>query len=283
VLSTTPSVTLLFGLFDPSGQQDLPADTITCAWHGCHGASVLTGVAIADSTGFFHVEASNAETVDEQARSLLEDMPIHAIKVGHVPSPEVASVIAGVAADYSHASLVLHLPSGQTPTANDEEDQDSEPSVGAVLELLLPQTAVVVMGANALDRWVNEEVLYHLDGTSGPQAILALGADWVLVTGFAQRPGQLINLLLGPDGETIAWPWQPTGPRVQDLNGLIATALANHLAQGAEVPEAAKKACAHANDVARSAFQAGMGHRLVARLPDQPPQPTQPHQPPALP
>ena len=273
MLSTTPSVTLLFGLFDPSGQQDLPADTITCAGHGSHGASVLTGVTIADSTGFLQVEASPAETVDEQARSLLEDMPIHAIKVGHVPSPEVASVIAGIAADYSHASLVLHLPNAQTPPAGDDEDQDSEPSLGAVLELLLPQTTVAVMGANALDRWVTEEVLLHLDGTSGPQAILALGADWVLVTGFAQRPGHLINLLLGPEGETISWPWQPTGPRIQDLNGLVATALANHLAEGSTVPEAAKKACTHASEVAQTAFQAGMGHRLVARRPN-PDQPT---------
>lgn len=269
--STTPAVTLLFGLFDPSGQQDLPADTITCAAHGCHGVSVLTGVTIADSTGLFHAEASNAEAVDEQARSLLEDMPIHAIKVGHVPGPEIASMIAGIAADYNHAPLVLHLPAAQTPTVSEDEDQDSDPSVGAVLELLLPQTKVVVMGANAIERWVNDEVLAHLDGNGGPQAILALGADWVLVTGFAQRPGQLINLLLGPEGETIAWPWQSTGSRVQDLNGLIATALANHLATGLEVPEAAKKACAHASEAAQSAFQAGMGQRLVSRLPKQTP------------
>lgn len=266
--STTPSVTLLFGLFDPSGQQDIPADTITCAAHGCHGVCVLTGVTIADSTGLLHAEASNPETVDEQARSLLEDMPIHAIKVGHVPSPEIASMIAGIAADYSHAPLVLHLPAAQTPTVNDDEDRDSDPSVGAVLELLLPQTKIVVMGANAIERWINEEVLAHLEGNGGPQAILALGADWVLVTGFAQRPGQLINLLLGPEGETIAWPWQPPGSRVQDLNGLIATALANHLATGLEIPEAAKQACAHASAAAQTAFQAGMGQRLVTRLPN---------------
>jgi hydroxymethylpyrimidine/phosphomethylpyrimidine kinase len=264
---TTPSVTLLFGLFDPSGQQDLPADTITCAVNSSHGLSVLTGVAVADSTGLFHVDAASAESVDEQARSLLEDMPIHAIKVGHVPSPEIASMIAGIAADYSHAPLVLHLPAAQVPSNSDDEDQDSEPSVGAVLELLLPQTQVVVMGANALERWLNDDVLLHLEGNSGPQAILTLGANWVLVTAFAQRPGQLINLLLGPEGETIAWPWQPIGARVQDLNGLIATALANYLAAGLSVADAAKQACAYASSIAPSAFQAGMGQRLVSRLP----------------
>ena len=268
---TTPSVTLLFGLFDPSGQQDLPADTITCAVHGSHGVSVLTGVAVADTTGLFNVDAPLPESVDDQARGLLEDMPIHAIKVGNVPTPEIASMIAGIAADYSHAPLVLHLPASQAPTDNDDEDQDSEPSVGAVLELILPQTKVVVMGANAIERWLNDEVLAHLDGNGGPQAILALGADWVLVTAFAQRPGQLINLLLGPEGETIAWPWQPVGARVQDLNGLIATAIANHLAAGLSVPEAAKQACAYANLVATTAFQAGMGQRLVSRLPSKAP------------
>jgi hydroxymethylpyrimidine/phosphomethylpyrimidine kinase len=264
-------VTLLFGLFDPSGQQDLPADTITCAAHGSHGVCVLTGIAVADTTGLFNVDAPLPDSVDDQARGLLEDMPIHAIKVGNVPTPEIASMIAGIAADYSHAPLVLHLPASQAPTDSDDEDQDSEPSVGAVLELILPQTKVVVMGANAIERWLNDEVLAHLDGNGGPQAILALGADWVLVTAFAQRPGQLINLLLGPEGETIAWPWQAVGARVQDLNGLIATAIANHLAAGLSVPEAAKQACAYASLVATTAFQAGMGQRLVSRLPTKAP------------
>jgi hydroxymethylpyrimidine/phosphomethylpyrimidine kinase len=271
VPSTTPSVTLLFGLFDPSGQQDLPADAITCAAHDSHGVCVLTGVALADTTGLLNVDAAVAESVDDQARGLLEDMPIHAIKVGTVPTPEIASMIAGIAADYSHAPLVLHLPASQAPTDSDDEDQDTEPSVGAVLELILPQTKVVVMGANAIERWLNDEVLAHLEGNGGPQAILALGADWVLVTAFAQRPGQLINLLLGPDGETVAWPWQPVGARVQDLNGLIATAIANHLATGLSVTEAAKQACTYASLTATCAFQAGMGQRLVSRLPPKAP------------
>lgn len=259
-------IALLFGIFDPTGCHDIPGDNVTCAAHAVHGLSVLTGTAHADSTGIFGIDPPSIEHLDEQARCVLEDMPIHAIKIGAIPSPEIASAIAEIVADYSDVPLVLHLPALLGPHP-EQDEEEFDPVVGAVLELLLPQATVAVMPAGVLGRWINDDVLQHLEGTSGPPAILKLGVDWVLVTAYRQRPGSLVNLLLGPDGQTLAWPLPALPERTQDISGLVATALAARLAKGETLQEAARLACEYATQAAHQAFQPGMGLRLAARLP----------------
>lgn len=225
-------------------------------------------MALADSAGVHSIERPNAEFVDEQSRCLLEDVPIKAIKVGTVTCPETASVIASIAADYSDAPLVLQLGPMEDPNTEPDHDlevDDSDPSVGVVLELLVPQATVVVMPASATSRWLNDEVLHNFDPADGPGALLTLGAGWALITGYSQRPGSLVNLLLGPEGETVSLPCEPAPERIQDLSGLTATALACGLAQGLDVTEAAKRACVYAQEAAQRAFQAGMGQKLAGR------------------
>lgn len=227
-------------------------------------------MAISDTAGIHSLERGNAEQIDDQARCLLEDMPVAAIKVGTVTCPEISSVIASIGADYSDAPLVLQLGPQENPAGAADQDLEGgevAPSVGATLELLVPQASVVVMPASAMTRWLNDEVLNNFNPADGPSALLTLGATWALVTCFAQRPGSLVNLLLGPEGETIALPCQgaATLQRVQDLSGLTATALACGLAQGMTVIDSAKLACEYAERAAAAAFQAGMGQKLANR------------------
>ena len=264
--ASTPRAILLFGLFDPTGRIDIPADNVTCAANGAHGLAIATGFALADSTGLHAVERISAEVIDDQARYLLEDIPINAIKAGNQVCPECVSVIASVAADYNEAPLVVQLGPQEGPPVEPSHDLDAEgpeTCVSAVLEMLVPQAAVVVMPASAIGRWLNEEVLHPFDPNDGPAALLSLGANWVLFTGHSQRPGSLVNLLLGPEGETIALPCQAPPQRVQDLSGLTATALACALANGQSVPEAARTACAFAERAGQGSFQAGMGQKLA--------------------
>ena len=263
---------LVFGLFDPTGRIDVPADSVSCAALATHALCVPTGMAVSDTAGIHALERGNAEQIDEQARCLLEDMPVAAIKVGSVTCPEIAGVIASVAADYSDAPLVLQLGPLENPQGVPDQDMDGsevEPSVGATLELLVPQATVVVMPASATGRWLNDEVLNNFSASDGPAVLLALGATWALIMGYAQRPGSLVNLLLGPEGETIAFPYLPgsgsAGQRVQDVSGLAATALACCLAQGMTVVDSAKLACDYAHESANRAFQAGMGQKLANR------------------
>jgi hydroxymethylpyrimidine/phosphomethylpyrimidine kinase len=268
--NSTPIV-LIFGPFDPTGSDGLPADAITCAALGGHALATLTAMTIQDSADTEAVLPCPAEQIDDQARCLLEDIPVQAIKVGQLSSVEAASAVAQIAADYSQVPLVLHLGSQEIDTEEVPEDEDdAEDLIGAVIELLVPQAHVVVVDGKRLTQWVTEDLLEASGQSAGPQALQAIGAHWVLVIGNQQRPGHQVNVLVGPQNETITWPWVPPPERLRDSGGVVAAALAAFLAQGLDVPEAARQACTHAERALARSFQPGMGNKIALRFaPDQ--------------
>src|SRR5882757_766387 len=98
--SDTPPIVLTFGLSDPTGGAGLQADLLTLASMGCHGLSVTTAITIQDTAGVDDVLAIDSDWVADQARTLLEDMPVAAFKVGLTGSVENIAVIAEIVADY---------------------------------------------------------------------------------------------------------------------------------------------------------------------------------------
>lgn len=261
-------VTLIFGPFDPTGSDGLPADAITCAFLGGHAITTLTAITIQDSAKSESILPCSGEQIDDQARCVLEDIPVQAIKVGALSSVESVSAVAQIAADYSQIPLVLHLGAQEIDTETSAEEEDEvDDLVGAVIELLVPQAHVVVIEARRLNQWISEELMEASGHAGAAQALQAVGAQWVLVTGVKQRPGHLANVLTGPESETIAWPSIALSERLRDSGGLIATALASLLARGLSMPEAAEQACAHADQALSQSFQPGMGHMIARRIP----------------
>lgn len=267
-LQTATPVTLIFGPFDPTGADGLPADAITCAALGGHAASTLTAITIQDSAKSESVLPCSAEQIDDQARCILEDIPVQAIKVGALSSVESVSAVAQIAADYSQIPLVLHLGAQEIDTESAAEMEDEvDDLIGAVIELLVPQAHIVVIEARRLNQWITEELMEASGHAGAAQALQAIGAQWVLVTGVNQRPGHHANVLTGPESETISWPSPVYPERSREAGGLVATALASLMAKGLSVPKAAEQACAHAGQALLQSFQPGMGHVIARRIP----------------
>ena len=77
-----PPIVLTFAGSDPSGGAGLQADIMTLSSMGCHPLSVITAITVQDSAGVEDVLAIDADWVSDQARALLEDMPVAAFKIG---------------------------------------------------------------------------------------------------------------------------------------------------------------------------------------------------------
>src|SRR5512145_1409483 len=137
--SESPPVVLTFAASDPSGGAGLQADLLTLASMGCHPLSVVTALTVQDTLGVEGVLAIDADWVTDQARCLLEDMPVDAIKIGVLGSVENITAIAEIVSDYPDVPLVLDpvLASGRG------DELASENVIAAMRELLLPQTTVL--------------------------------------------------------------------------------------------------------------------------------------------
>src|SRR3954471_24008886 len=105
-----PPCVLVFNASDPSGAGGLGADAVAMASVGAHALAVVTGAYARDTAEIFDHFAFDEESVAEQARAILEDVPVQVIKVGFVGSPENLSTIAEIAADYAEVPVVAYMP-----------------------------------------------------------------------------------------------------------------------------------------------------------------------------
>src|SRR3954466_13351737 len=83
-----PACVMVFNASDPSGAGGLSADITAIASVGAHPLPVVTGAYARDTGEVFDHFAFDEEAVAEQARTILEDVPVQVIKVGFAGSPE---------------------------------------------------------------------------------------------------------------------------------------------------------------------------------------------------
>ena len=95
-----PPLVLTFAASDPSGGAGVQADLLTLASMGCHPLSVITAITVQDSLGIEGVLPIDSDWVADQARRLLEDMPVDAFKIGVLGSVENIAAIAEIVSDY---------------------------------------------------------------------------------------------------------------------------------------------------------------------------------------
>ena len=88
-MSQPPPIVLSFAATDSSGGAGIQADILTLASMGCHPLSVITAITVQDTAGVEDVLALDPEWVTDQARAVLEDMPVHVFKMGMLGSVEI--------------------------------------------------------------------------------------------------------------------------------------------------------------------------------------------------
>lgn len=263
-MQDTPPIVLAFSASDPSGGAGLQADLLTLASMGCHPLTVVTAITVQDTAGVEAVMPLDADWVADQARKLLEDMPVQAFKIGMLGGVEVAAAVAEVVSDYPDVPLVLDpvLASGRG------DDLASEEVILALRELLIPQSTLITPNSMEVRRLAGEEA----DGDEEPglaqcaARLLALGCEYVLVTGTHENTPQVVNTLYAPEGVVRSDSWQRLPGSYHGSGCTLASAIAATLANGLEIPEAVKEAQEYTWQALGSAFRPGMGQFIPDRL-----------------
>ena len=114
--SATPPVVLCFSAADPTGGAGLQADLLTIASLGCHPLSVITALTVQDTAGVEAVLPIDAGWIADQARALLEDIPVAAFKLGMLGSVEIIAAIAAKM-ELMETILVMAAEIAKTPNA----------------------------------------------------------------------------------------------------------------------------------------------------------------------
>ncbi|OFZ88822.1 MAG: hydroxymethylpyrimidine/phosphomethylpyrimidine kinase [Betaproteobacteria bacterium RBG_16_64_18] len=259
-----PPIVLAFAATDPTGGAGLQADLLTLCALGCHPLAVVTAITIQDTAGVDAVMAIDSDWVTDQARLVLEDMPVAAFKIGMLGSVENIAAIAEVVSDYPDVPLVLDpvLASGRG------DELATEDMISAMRELLLPQTTILTPNSAEARRLVQDEGDESEDLALGSCAerLLGFGCEYVLITGSHENTPQVINTLYGSEGMIRADSWDRLPGSYHGSGCTLASAIAATLANGLALPEAVREAQEYTWQALAAAFRPGMGQYIPDRL-----------------
>ncbi len=265
---TSPLI-LSFGAADPAGATGVQADLAAFSALSCTGLAVTTALLISDSARVEDLQDIDPDWVADQARVILEDMTMSAFKVGAITNLEQVAAVAEILSDYPDAPLILDPFSSRLPALSDD---DAEELMTAIRQLLVPQATLLMLSQVELGRMA-ETWRESGDGSEGEdmlqsdvEHLLALGCEFVLVTGTASSSGALANTLYGADGVISHDAWQHlAGPFIGAGNTLSA-ALTAFMARGADVPEAVAAAQEYTVGALAHAQRYGMGKFVPNRF-----------------
>jgi len=253
-----------FAATDPSGGAGLQADLLTIASMGCHPLSVVTAITVQDTSGVDDVLPIDPDWVVDQARAMLEDVPVAAFKIGLLGSVENIAAIAEVLADYPDIPLVLDpvLFSGRGDELADDDMLD------AMRELLIPQATIITPNSMEARRLALDEDNEEDDPTLEECAkrLLSMGCEYVLITGTHEQTPKVINTLYGERGVLRSDEWARLPGIYHGSGCTLAAAIAALLAQGVEMQEAVKEAQEYTWQTLNAGFRPGMGQHIPDRL-----------------
>ena len=257
----TPPAVITFAASDPTSGAGLQADILTLASMGCHPLSVITAITVQDTAGVESFLAVDPDWVADQARCILEDIPVAAFKMGVLGSTEIVTLVAEVVSDYPDIPLVLDpvLASGRG------DEFASDDMVIAIRELLIPQSTVVTPNIPELRRLAEDDE-GDMSLADCAQVLLDSGCEYVLVTGTHDSTADVVNTLYHRGGVLRSDTWQRLPGSFHGSGCTLASALAANLARGLDIADAVYEAQDYTWQALSKAYRPGMGQHIPDRL-----------------
>ena len=252
-----PAVLCFAGL-DPTGGAGLGADIEAIVSMGGHPlpiATVLTAQDTHDVKALIPVEPGH---VVDQARTVLADIPVAAVKIGLLGSAGVVDAVHDLLADWAEIPVVLD-PIGRAGGGASLADDGL---MRAITSRLVPRTTVATPNAREVFRLApGAETV-----ADAARRLVASGCEYVLVTGADEATPRVVNRLYGRRGliESLEW------PRVEGVfhgsGCTLAAAVAARLACGATPEEAVTDAQRFTHEAISNGYRIGAGQLVPDRL-----------------
>lgn len=252
-----PPVVLLIAGNDPSGGAGLAADIQAVTEAGAHPAPVVTALTVQDSRDVYRVQAVTAELVAEQARAVLADMPVAAIKLGMLADAAIGRTVAALLREHPAVPVVVDpvlAASGGAALAE-------HALLDVYLKDIFPLATLITPNAAESRR-----LAPHAQDIAGRgTALLERGARHVLIKGGDEDSPAVHNHLFGPGGlhEEMTWPRLSGG--FHGSGCTLASAIAARLSLGMDIPGAVREAQRYTWDALDRAWVLGHGRRVPAR------------------
>lgn len=255
-MPSRPPVVLCLSGHDPTGGAGVQADIEILRQLGCHPATVVTALTAQDTHDVQAIYPQDTESFLFQARLVLADLPVSAIKIGLLGSAGIAVAVARLIDEAGPLPVVLD----PILAAGGGQELAGAALLQALLENLLPRATVVTPNIPEARRLTG-----HQAPADCAQALLDRGCLNVLLTGAHEDGFDVVNRWYHAGGmEETRWPRLPGNYHGSGCT--LAAALAGALARGLPWPDAIALAQRVTWEALRNGYPLGGGQWLPGRL-----------------
>ena len=258
MIHAAPPIVLCFSGNDPTGGAGIQADIEAINSMGARAAPVITALTVQDTQNVKFFSATDPKMLTEQARVILEDMPVSAFKIGMTGSLENIDAIHKIIHDYRNIPVIVD----PILSAGGGMALSSDTMALAYSDLLFPLTTLVSPNSNEARLLAPEADT--LDACA--QELMDDGCEYVLLTGTHDNTEQVINSLHGQHKLISSLSWPRLIHNYHGSGCTLTSAIAGLIARGIPIPEAVAVAQQYAWDSLQLGFQSGMYQQHPNRL-----------------
>ena len=233
---------------DPSGGAGIQQDLRTIEALGCYGASVITALTTQNTLGVQSVMPVPADVVHSQLEAVLSDLDVKAIKIGQIPSVDVAHIIAETL--HHHPTPITHHPIILDPVMISTSGRRlmSEDAIDIVVSELFPLCTLITPNIPEF------ETLLALQGFDSRKYNLLIKGGHAEGTEMADR------LCLANGTERVYVTEKIESANLHGTGCALSSAIASSLALGYSLEEAVARGKAYVTEAIRRGKDLGIGH-----------------------
>jgi hydroxymethylpyrimidine/phosphomethylpyrimidine kinase len=249
---------------DSCGGSGIQADMSTFADFGVYGASVITAVTARNTIGTQAVEPVSDRMIVSQIESVLEDLPICAIKTGMLPSVPGIAVLGEIL-----GQLTPRIPMVVDPVVIEPKGREltGETMLEAVRNHLFPLARVITPNREEAQVLTGNTINNMKDMEAAARELLEYGSHAVLLKGGQFRAGEITDILLTRD-DLFSFSHPAFEGRFHGTGCVLSSAVAAGLALEKALPDSVKDAVEYVQGCLRNSRapvkgQLGLlGHKL---------------------
>ena len=240
---------------DSGGGAGVQADIKTVTMLGGYAATAITAITVQNTLGVTGLHPIPPEIIAAQARAVLSDIGADAIKTGMLGDAATVELVAQLLAEAGVPAVV-----DPVMVAKGGASLLTQAAVSAVRSLLIPAAALLTPNAPEAEALTGLTVTTTDHLRRAGEALLAAGAQAVLMKGGHVPGDRVIDILMTPAGETAFEGERIESRHTHGTGCTLASACATGLAQGLPLTEAVARAWDYVHQAILHAPGLGAGH-----------------------
>ena len=232
---------------DPSGGAGIQQDLRTIESLGCYGASVITALTTQNTLGVQSVMPVPADVVKSQLEAVLSDLDVKAIKIGQIPSADVALVIAET---LRHQLSIIQSPIVLDPVMISTSGRRlmSEDAIDIVVSELFPLCTLITPN------------IPEMETLSGLSGFNAGNYNLLIKGGHAEGTEMADRLCLSNGTQRVYATEKIESANLHGTGCALSSAIASSLALGYTLEDSVARGKDYVTEAIRRGKDLGIGH-----------------------